>query len=353
MIIIIQEFVYSEKNIEEIKEKPQVILSNKKRKIKKLREFLIEKLFFLTSLLSAIMVIIVFGFIVIKSLKVFNSSGLGFITDLGFDMQIFQSSRGEASVSMVKFGAFGLIMGTLLTSIGALLISVPIGVLSAVVITELSPKWLRRPLQTIVRYLASIPSIIYGLIGVLVIVEFIKSFITPEMQASYVSYFLMTGKSYIAGVILLSIMILPIITALTIDSLKSVPKRYKEASYALGLSKWRTIVKVLIPSAKSGIFAGVILAVGVAVGESIALKMVIGGIPMVPDPSKCVNPFDSLLTPILTLASAIVNKSETLSDPYSASALFACGVVLLITCVILSFMSKIVNYIVKRRMGLE
>jgi phosphate transport system permease protein len=348
-----QEYTVSNKNITSGDELSidEVILQN--RKWKKIREFIIEKAFLLIALLSGLMILIIFVFIGAKSAKVLGENGLGFITNLGFDQQIWKAARASADEPVKIFGVFGLIIGTLYTSIGALLVSAPVGILSAVVITELAPDWLRRPFQIIIRYLASVPSVIYGLVGILVIVPFIKQFITLEMQAQYIGYFQMTGRSFLAGVIVLSFMILPIITALTIDALKAVPKRYKEAAYALGFSPWCTIVKVLLPAAKSGIFAGIILAVGAATGEAIAISMVIGGIGIVPDPTQCASPIHSLLTPVLTLASAIVNKSETLTGEYTSSALFACGVLLLITCTILSILSKAVDYIVKRRVGIE
>ncbi len=325
-----------------------------KPKFKRIKETCIEKIFLLTAILSGVMILIVFVFIAMKSMKVFQANGSDFIAKMGFDTQVFDSARAPAEAPVTRFGVYGLIIGTLYTSIGALLVSAPIGILTAVVITELSPGWMRRFLQTFVRYLASVPSIIYGLIGILVIVPFIKKyFITLDMQTKYISYFQMTGKSLIAGIIVLSIMILPIITALTIDALKAVPKRYKEASFALGMSHWRTIVKVLLPSAKSGILAGIILAVGAAVGEAIALSMVTGGIGMVPNPAGCINPLDSLLTPVLTLATAIVTKSETLSGEYTSSALFACGVVLLVACTLLSILSRTIDYVVRRRVGID
>ncbi|MDP4180745.1 MAG: phosphate ABC transporter permease subunit PstC [Bacillota bacterium] len=349
------EYILEEDKISSLHEKSYLSASKtSSKKWKKVREFCIEKALLLVSILSGLMILIIFAFIAAKSAKVFQANGIKFATTLGFDRQIWQAARSVVDQPVKNFGALGLIIGTLYTSLGALLISAPIGILTAVVITELAPKWLRRPFQTFIRYLASVPSVIYGLVGILVIVPFIKNhFITLEMQTKYISYFQMTGRSFIAGVIVLSFMILPIITALTIDALKAVPRRYKEAAYALGFSPWRTIVKVLLPSAKSGIFAGIILAVGAAMGEAIALSMVIGGIPNVPNPAMCSNPLDSLYTPVLTLATAIVNKSETLSGEYTSSALFACGVLLLVTCAILSFLSKAVDYIVKRRVGLE
>ncbi|WP_036944743.1 phosphate ABC transporter permease subunit PstC [Pseudobacteroides cellulosolvens] len=348
-----QEYLVSEKNIisgDELANNEEI---QQNRKWKKIREFIIEKTFLLIAVLSGIIILIIFVFIGIKSVKVFSENGIGFLTNLGFDQQIWKAARASADEPIKTFGVFGLIIGTLYTSIGALLISAPVGILTAVVITELAPVWLRRPFQIIIRYLASVPSVIYGLIGILVIVPFIKQFITIEMQAQYIGYFQMTGRSLLAGVIVLSFMILPIITALTIDALKAVPKRYREAAYSLGFSPWRTIIKVLIPSAKSGIFAGIILAIGAATGEAIAVSMVIGGIGIVPDPTQCISPVHSLFTPVLTLASAIVNKSETLTGEYTSSALFACGVLLLVTCTILSILSKAVDYIVKRRVGIE
>lgn len=316
----------------------------------KITDFIAEKLILLLTVISALMVVFIFIFIIQKSFGVFGKSGAGFVTRTGFDQQLAISVRALPEEQTWIFGAFGLLAGSLLTTIGALLIAVPMGIGTAVVISELSPVWTRKLLQSGIRLLASIPSIIFGLIGMMVVIPFIqKTFVTTELQLEYIRLFQLDGKSLLAGILVLSLMILPIIVALSVDAINAVPGKYKEASLALGLSHWRTIVKVILPSAKSGILAGSVLGMGRAMGEAIALSMVSGGVGNVPDVT---HGFVFFLTPVLTLASAIVNKSEAMATPPIQSALFACGVVLLVTTTLLSIFTKIVEYMVKRRQGL-
>lgn len=326
-------------------------ITRKKSKFQpsKIKDALCESGIMLLTICSSLVVIFIFGFILINAWKVFTVNGLDFIITKGFDVQISRAYHADAAHPYWKFGAAGLILGSIATTLGALAIALPMGLGTAIVITELAPSWMRQMLQSVVRLLASIPSIIYGLIGLLVIVPFItKYFVTVELQIKYIKYFQIDGKSLLAGILVLSIMIVPMIITLSVDAINAVPKKYKEASVALGISHWRTIIKVIIPAAKSGILAGVILAVGRAIGEAVALSMVGGGIGNIPNPA---NGLVFFLTPVLTLASAIVNKSEAMSVPAVNSALFACGVALLITCVSLSLFTKLVEHIIVRREG--
>ncbi len=316
----------------------------------KITDTIAEKIILLLTVMSALMIVFIFIFIIQKSISVFAANGLGFVTKTGFDQQVSDSFVALPEEQTWMFGVLGLLVGSLFTTFGALLIAVPMGIGAAVVISELSPVWARKLLQSVVRLLAAIPSIIFGLIGLLVVIPFIqKTFVTTDMQLKYIQFFQMDGKSLLSGILVLSLMILPIIVALSVDAINSVPRKYKEASLALGLSHWRTIVKVILPSAKSGILAGTVLGIGRAMGEAIALSMVSGGVGNIPNPAHGAG---FLLTPVLTLASAIVNKSEAMSAPPIESALFGCGVVLLVTTTLLSISTRIVEYVVKRRQGL-
>lgn len=330
---------------------PYLVINKSRIKYLKTKDFMFEKAILVLSVISALMIVFIFVFIGLKAWDVLRASGIYFIADKGFDRQIIDAFHAPADAQVWNFGALGLLLGTMTTTLGALLIAVPLGIGTSIVIAELAPYWVRNILQLVVRLLASIPSIIYGLIGLLVVVPFIqKLFITGEMQVHYIDYFQLTGNSMLAGILVLSIMIVPFIIALSVDAINAVPKRYKEASLALGLSHWRTIIRVILPAAKSGILAGIILATGRAVGEAIALSMVSGGIGNVPHLSDGPVFF---LTPVLTLASAIVNKSEMMSAPSIESALFACGVILLLTTTLLSLGAKLVEFLVKRGEGFE
>lgn len=325
-------------------------MDKKTGRINKLRDAVCETSVLLLTIFSALVIVFVFIFILNKSWRIFEINKINFITKTGFDRQVIDAYISSRNRPVWVFGAFGLIMGTLTTTLGALVLAVPMGIGTAIVITELAPVWLKRFLQSMIQLLASIPSIIFGLIGLMVVVPFIQNFITTDMQIRYIKYFQLDGKCMLAGIFVLSIMITPIIIALSVDAIKAVPRKYKEASLALGLSHWRTIAKVIVPAAKSGIIAGIILATGRAIGEAIALSMVSGSVGNVPYLSDGIVFF---FTPVLTLASAIVNKSEIISVPSVEAALFACGAMLLITSVFLSLATKMVEYLVKRSEGVE
>jgi len=313
------------------------------------KDFIFKYLLLSLALLGAMMIVFIFIFIFSKSWSVLRASGLGFITNGGFSNQISTSYNLSVTEQTFKFGALGLLTATILSTVGALILAIPIGIASAIIICEFSHRAFGTFLQSVIRLLACIPSIIYGLIGLMVVVPFIKeAFISPQLQIQYLSdpvlRMQLSGKSLLAGIIVLAIMIMPTITALSADAIRAVPKTYKEAGLAMGLSHWRVVSKIIIPAARSGIFAGIVLAAGRGTGEAIALSMVAGGISNVPQLSHGGVFF---LTPVLTLASAIVNKSEAMSVPAIQSALFSCGVILLLTSVIFSLSTKFVEHTVR------
>jgi len=327
------------------------INTSKHVKYSKIKDFICEKIVVFLTMLSALMILFIFYFVLSKAMPVIKASGIGFIIKDGFDQQLSDAYFADGGQKNLVFGAYGLLMGSLFTTIGSLLLAIPLGVGTAVVIAELAPVQIRNLLQSVTRLLASIPSIIYGLVGLMIVVPFISStLITNEMQTKYITRFQLAGNSMLAGIVVLAIMVMPIITAVSVDAIRSVPFRYKEASLALGLTYWRTIVKVVLPVAKSGIVAGVILATGRAIGEAIALSMVTGGIGNIP---RISDGFVFFLTPILTLASAIVNKSEAMSVPTIESALFACGVLLLVSNTILTLIAKSIERSFRRSEGIE
>ncbi|MCL1990882.1 MAG: phosphate ABC transporter permease subunit PstC [Defluviitaleaceae bacterium] len=166
------------------------------------------------------------------------------------------------------FGEYGvgyMIIASLFATFGAMLLGVPIGILTAVFIAEVAPSWLAKIMQPTVELLAAIPSVLYGVFGFAVIVPMINNF-TPNP----------TGYSLMAVILVLTIMVLPSIVAISVTSLRAVPTHYKEGSLALGASHIQTIFKVLIPGAKSGILTAVVLGVGRAIGETMAVILVAG-----------------------------------------------------------------------------
>ncbi len=220
-----------------------------------------------------------------------------------------------------SFGLFPMIVGSLFVTLGALAIGVPFGLAGAVFLTEFSSQRLRRVLKPVIELLAGIPSVVYGFIGVVVLVPFIReTFGGP-------------GLSVLAAAIILGIMILPTIISISIDSLEAVPRSYREGSIALGATRWQTTRMVMIPAARSGIIASVILGMGRAIGETMAVIMIAGNAAAVPK---------SLLDPVRTLTSNIALEMGYASGEHR-EALFATGVILFVIIMILNTIANLTS----------
>jgi phosphate transport system permease protein len=223
-----------------------------------------------------------------------------------------------------EFGALPFIFGTLVSSAIALVIAVPISIATAVYLTELAPQWLRQPLIMFIELLAAVPSVILGLWGIFVMVPFLRDHFFPLLQ-KYLGFLPIFkgpiyGVSMMAGGIIVAIMIIPIITSVSREILRSVPGLQREAAYALGATRWEATRIAVLSYAKKGLFGAVILGLGRALGETMAVTMVIGNSPQI---------VKSLFAPGYTLASVIANEfSEATGDTY-LSALFEIGLVLL------------------------
>ncbi|MCL6636255.1 MAG: phosphate ABC transporter permease subunit PstC [Peptococcaceae bacterium] len=305
-----------------------------------LKEEAIEKVLLAFTILSGILIFFIVFFVFTKALPVFRANGISFILSGGWDEQFVNAWLAPADQPSWQFGALPLIAGTVYTTAGALLIALPLGLGCAIFLVEMCPFWLRKPLKSTVRLLAAIPSVIYGLLGLLVVVPLISDkLISDELSLRMINVCVLDGTSLLAGMIVLSMMIVPIFIALAADALSAVPRRYKEASLSLGVSHWRTIVRIILPAARKGILAGAILATGRAVGEAIALSMVSGSVAHLP--SIYHGPV-FFLEPVRTLASTIVDNSEGLSVATCESALFACASFLLVSCILLSLFARVV-----------
>jgi len=220
-----------------------------------------------------------------------------------------------------SFGLLPMIVGSLMVTLGALVIGVPLGLSCAVFLTEFSSKRLRRIIKPVIELLAGIPSVVYGFMGVVLLVPFIRrTFGGP-------------GLSVLAGAVILGIMILPTIISITIDSLLAVPPAYREGSIALGATRWQTTKMVLFPAARSGIVASIILGMGRAVGETMAVIMVAGNAVAVPG---------SLLAPVRTLTSNIALEMGYASGEHR-QALFATGVILFVIIMILNTIANVTS----------
>lgn len=245
-----------------------------------------------------------------------------------------------------EFGALPFIFGTLVSSAIALLIAVPLGVGTALFLTDLAPRWLRQPLVMLVEMLAGIPSVILGLWGVFVMVPFLRESGFPLLRELFGFSALFSGPVYgvsmLAGGIIIAIMILPIITSVSREILRSVPNLQREAAYALGATRWEVTRIAVLSYARSGIFGAAILGLGRALGETMAVTMVIGNRAEISA---------SLLAPGYTLASVIANEfAEASSDVYLA-ALFEIALVLLAITVLVNALAQLLLKGMNRKLG--
>jgi ABC-type phosphate transport system permease subunit len=243
------------------------------------------------------------------------------------------------------FHAWPLIWSTLLITGGAVLISLFCALFVAVFIVEFAPEWMSNVLQPVIRFLASVPSVIYGLIGVVVLVPFIGNHLVTEPQkASVAGVISLTGYSLLAATLVLTVMVAPIMVSIFSDGLRAVKPGWLEGSLALGVNRWRTTWKIGVRSARPAIVAGTVLAVARAIGEAVMLAMISGSVGFAP------NPADGLIfvyEPSRPLAPTIVKNIDQLSSPPANATLFAIAAVLLFSAATFS----LTGYLARRAMA--
>lgn len=242
-----------------------------------------------------------------------------------------------------NFGALPFIYGTIATSVIALLIAVPLALGVAVFVTELCPRPLRAPISFLTELLAAIPSVVYGLWGIFVLVPLVRDVLGPFLTKSLGWTGLFAGPNFGVGVltagIVLSIMVLPIISSLTRDIMLSVPNSQREAVLALGATKWEMIRIGVLRNSRIGIVGAVMLGLGRALGETMAVTMVIGNSPQIAK---------SLFAPGYTLASVLANEfSEATGDRY-LSALIEIGLALFLVTIVVNAMARLMVWAVTR-----
>ncbi len=225
-----------------------------------------------------------------------------------------------------SFGLLPMIIGSLYVTGGAMLIGVPFGLACGIVLTEFSSARLRRLIKPVIELLAGIPSVVYGFMGVIILVPFIRSTLGGP------------GLSVLAAAVILGIMILPTVISISVDSLLALPPSYREGSLAMGATRWQTVRMVLLPAARSGIIASIILGMGRAIGETMAVIMIAGNAIDLPR---------SPLDPVRTLTSNIALEMGYAAGEHR-EALFATGVVLF---VIIMILNTIANLTSSRRRG--
>jgi phosphate transport system permease protein len=242
-----------------------------------------------------------------------------------------------------NYGALPFIFGTILSSILALIIALPLSLGVAIFLSELAPRWFERVISFLVELLAGIPSVVYGLWGIFVLVPWIRTTVEPSLSKQLGFTALFRGAPYgfgmLAAGLILSIMILPIIASISRDVLRSVPRNQREAAFALGATKWET-TRIVLKNAKSGILGATILGLGRAIGETMAVTMVIGNRPVISL---------SLFDPGYTMASVIANEfTEATSDMY-ISALTEIALVLFVITIIVNIFARLLVWSVTRK----
>lgn len=223
------------------------------------------------------------------------------------------------------FGIFPMVIGTLAITAGSLLLGVPLGLTTAVFLAEFAPagpaRWTRRAIEL----LAGIPSVVYGLFGMTTFVPIVR-YLAVEWLGPWLGPEMKTGFGILSASLVLAIMILPTIVNISEDALRAVPREYTEGSFALGATHWQTIVHVSFPAARSGILMGIVLGMGRAVGETMAILMVAGNAPAMPR---------SIFSPVRTLSGNIGLEMGYASKDH-AQALFATGAVLFLMIMLLN-----------------
>ncbi len=249
-----------------------------------------------------------------------------------------------------KFGAVAPIYGTLLTSFIAMLIAVPVGLFIALFLTELCPMWLRRPIGIAIELLAGIPSIIYGIWGLFVFAPFLQQYVQPFLITIFghvpVLSTLFEGPPYGIGILtaglILAIMVLPFITSISRDVFEAVPPVLKEAAYGLGCTTWEVARNVVLPFTRVGVIGGVMLGLGRALGETMAVTFVIGNAHRISG---------SLLAPGTTISATIANEfTEAVGDLYTSS-LIALGLILFVITFIVLALARLMLMRLNARVG--
>ncbi|PJC86905.1 phosphate ABC transporter permease subunit PstC [Vibrio sp. HA2012] len=261
------------------------------------KERIFHGLFLTSAVIGIVSLAIIAYFIFRESIPAFEEVGVAGIV------------LGEDWLPPALYGVYTMIIASVVSTLGAVVVGVPIGVLTAIFIAEIAPKSLADVIRPAIELLAGIPSVVYGFFGLVIIVPLIQNIFSIP-----------AGNTILAGIIVLGVMILPTVITVSETSIRAVPRSYKEGSLALGASHIFTIFKLLVPAARSGIMTGVILGIGRALGETMAIIMVMGNAPAMPR---------GILDSARTLTANIAIEMSYASGVH-ANALYATGVVLLV-----------------------
>ncbi len=231
------------------------------------------------------------------------------------------------------FGILPLISGSLLVTVGAMLVAMPFGIGTAVFISEIAPRWVREILKPLIELLGGLPSVMLGFLGILVLAPFLRVFLN-----------LPTGLTALAGSLLLGAIAVPTVVSIAEDALDAVPRGYREGAWALGATKWQTIWRVTLPAAKSGVLTAVMLGIGRSIGETMTVMMVTGNAPVL------AVKLNSIFSPVRTMTATIAAEmGEVASGSVHYRVLFFIGIVLFLISLIVNISASAVIFRSKKR----
>ncbi len=286
-------------------------MTSKRFELRKVKNFIISRFIFLNGILSIIVLGLILAFLIYNSLRFFSTYPI-------FDF--LTGTRWAPTSEPNRFGIVPLLTGSGIIAFGAIIIAVPLGIGTAIYIGELAPRPVREALKPIIEVLATIPSVVIGFIGMMILVPFIKDLFNIS-----------TGLTALAGSIMLAFMALPTIVSISEDAINAVPNKYRFASLALGATKWQTTYKTVVPASSSGIFAAVMLGLGRVVGETMTVLMITGNSPRI---------VFSWLQPVRTITASIASEmGQTVQGGLHYSALFAIGLILFIITFTINFIA--------------
>jgi len=231
------------------------------------------------------------------------------------------------------YGILPLLLGSLIVTLGATLIAVPVGISTAIYISEISPRWAREILKPLVEVLGGLPSVVLGFLGILILAPYIR-------QLLYIS----TGLAAITGSILLAAITIPTIVSVSEDALDAVPRSYRDAALALGATQWQTIWKVTLPAARSGVLTAIMLGVGRTIGETMVVMMVTGNAPVMP------TSLSALFAPVRTMTATIAAEmGEVATGSTHYHVLFFIGIVLFFIALVINITASLMVFKSRKR----
>jgi len=303
-----------------------------------------ERLLGAVACVTFVAIVLMVVFVAQRALPTFSHNGLSWLGSGGnVDSQIsaMANTTSHSPGSAYHLRAWPLIYGTVLSSGLAVILGLAISLLTAIFVVDLAPPLVRRAMTPVIRLLASVPSVIYGLIGVLVLVPFVgNDLISSGQKESVVNVIQLTGAGLLVSVLILTLMVTPIMTALTIEALASVPRSWHEGAVALGLSPLRATIAVSLRAVRPAIVAAAALATARAIGEAIAIDMVSGGKAFSP------NPADGLIfifEPLRSLASTIIDQGDNLTFPAVRASVYTLALLLMFSGFLLSVASRLIR----------